>query len=690
MIFLDFEFTQVVEPRVKLVCATTFNDETDELLEWWLHNDKASQEKLAAYLNQFKKNEVIFGYGATAEGRSFQSLNLDPVKFNWIDGFFEYRCLTNHNHALMYGKQLVDGQMKQTKAPPSKWERTEEDSRSGFKPTHSLAEATFKLTGEIRDTDHKNAMRDLIISDPEDFTAEERKAIQAYCTEDVIFLPRIYKEILAQFKKLLGRDFNEKVLQEEMLLRGKYAALTAKMESRGYPIDYRKTLNFSKSVGPLLEECQREINSLFPEIMPFRYNKAQRRFSLNQKAVRDWLHANVDTDRWMKTAGGASGNQDLSLSLDAFTGVFDFKHHYPKDNFGAQMVRFLKLKQNLNGFTPTTNKNKKSFWSAVGSDHRVRPYFNPYGSSTSRSQPGSTSFLFLKPAFMRSLCAPRPGKAIVSIDYGSEEFFISALVSGYVISGKAVEKCNMVKAYLSGDVYLFFAKLAGAVPMNGRKEDYKKERNIFKAVTLSISYQQTAKGLSKKLTEEIGEEFTEGQAQELINKFYEVYTEFGEWQTEIAQEYREERRMKLPCGYYCWGDSKNHRSSGNFPIQGFGASIMRKAVEFCEDAGLEVIVTLHDALYIEIDSRDLGAIDTFVDCMRRGFAHYFPDEIKDVASKIKMDVFVWGPDFQKDSTVTTPGGREVDCTDIYCDERAIEEFNQFSKFFEDREEDTIL
>ncbi len=685
MIAIDFEYNKVTHPNVNLVCCTTYNDETDETFEWWLHNNLEQQQKLKTYLERNILN-TFFAWAVTAEARSFLALGLNPVEFKFVDGFLEYRCLTNHNDALQYGKQLVDGKVKETKRPPPKWKRSEEDKAEGFKPKHNLAEATYKLCSVIRDTEHKDKMRDLIISDPDSFTPEEQKAIQDYCTEDVKFLPELYEKIYVEYENLLGRrNLDPELLLKEQLLRGKYSSLTAKMESRGYPIDYEKTKNFSSSVGPLLEECQREINSLFPDIKPFKYKRVDRRFSMDTKAIKKWLTENVDTKLWMKTSGGKKKIKDLSLSLDAWTHVFDFKHSYPKDNFGAQMVRYFKLKQNMNGFVPAINKEgkktKRDFWDAVGPDQRVRPYFNIYGSQSSRSQPGSTSFLFLKPAWMRSLCAPSKGRAIGSIDYGSEEFYISALVS---------KDKNMISSYLSGDIYLAFSKLAGAVPEDGTREQYGKERNIFKQVVLSISYMQTAMGLSKKLTEETGEEFTETQGQELINKFYEAYSVFGEWQTEIQNTYKRERHLKLLCGWYLWGDNPNFRSSTNFVSQGFGAAIMRKAVEFAEELGLEVIVTLHDALYIEFDSSDYSAMDKLADAMRRAFEFYFTGEMKDFASKIKMDPFIWGPDFETDSTVTTPGGLVIDCSDIYVDSRSISEFEQFKGYFENRIEDEWL
>jgi hypothetical protein len=659
------------------------------------------------YLEEQKaQGEIIVAYQAIAESRSLISLGLNPSLFQWIDLFLEYRCITNSNDDLLYGDQLVDGQIKKTVKPPPKWERTEEDTANSFKPTHSLSEATFKLLGEIRDTQHKNKMRDLIISNPKSFNEEEKNDIQKYCTEDVIHLRRLYKAILGQYESLGAGK--EKDLLPEMLLRGKYSAITGKMESWGYPIDYEKTLNFSKSVGPLLEECQREINSLFPEIAPFKYDKKDRKFKWDQKTTKKWLKENVDTKRWMKTDGlkkakrtavqevlkklppgkrltlrereaierSVDESDFLSLALEAWTKVFDARHTYRKDSFGEQIVRYLKLKQNLNGFVPG---GKKSFWDAVGPDKRVRPYFNIYGSLSSRSQPGSTSFLFLKPAWMRSLCMPPKGKAIIGIDYGSEEYLIQALYS---------EDRNMLDAYASGDVYLDFAIRSGAAPANATKQTHKTQRDQAKPVVLSMSYLQTAKGLAAKLSIDLGKEVTEEDAQELIDNFYDAYSDLKRWQDEIQKQYLREGYLKSLCGWYLWGDSDNFRSYTNFSIQSAGASIMRKAVEFADEAGLKVIITLHDAIFIEIDSNDYGAIDTLRDCMLRGFIHYFED--KKSASLIKMEPHLWGPDYpEEDGHITTPKGWKVFRSQRYIDSRAIEEFEMFRKYFETRPENYL-
>lgn len=665
LLAIDFEFNRINDANVNLICCVTKDTDTGILTKFWL---SSSPEGKIALRDHLQKYDTLLAYSAVAECRSFISLGLDPTKFKWVDMFLEFRCLTNHNDKLNYGKQLVGGRVVNAVKPKKKWDLADgETNPVGFKHTHSLAEATYKLLGEIRDTEHKDEMRDLIISDPDSFTEKEKHDIVEYCAEDVIHLPRMWERIKEEYKSLDFALNNESKILTKAIEKGKYAAYTAIMESRGYPLDFEKAQNFSKSVSSIIYECQLEINQLFPDIKPFRWNKKTNRFSWDQIATRGWIKTLPFASTWDLTDG-----KDLSLSLDAFTKFFDFKHNYPSDNLGAQFVRYLKLKQSLNGFVPAVDSKRKCFWDYVGADKRVRPYMNIYGSQSSRSQPSATGFMMLKPAWTRVLVQPSPGMAMASIDYGSEEFFISALASG---------DQAMIDAYLSGDVYLAYAKEVGAVPKDATKESHKKERDDHKAVVLAMSYMMSKYGLAIALSSQGTKEWTTDEAQDQIDTFYQTYPDLKNFQDGIMAAYEEDGFIELPCGWYLWGDNDNHRSVTNCPIQGLGASIMRKAVELAFDRGLYVAITLHDALYIEYPVGQEHQISTLMDCMREAFMFYFPDDQKELASKIKMDPFAWSPDYQEDSVLTIEGIGEVECSNMYIDPRAKSEYDKFNKYF---------
>lgn len=673
-IFLDFEFSGIVERNVKLVSCVTYDQTTNTTEKFWLHKRPMAQRDLVEHLKSYKH---IVAYSAIAEQRSFIALGLDPLEWEWEDLFLEYRLITNHNDSMNWGNQLVDGKVKYVRKPKPKWERTDADKATGFKPTHSLAEATYKLTEEIRDTAHKTATRNLIISYPDKFTEVQKNQILGYNEEDVKFLPRIRDAIRKEFQRLLPK-YQMEQYESEAKWRGRYAAHTAWMETNGYPVDLEATKNFARQVPNIIFDMQREINGLFPDIKPFRFNKKDSTFSWNQLATKSWIKECHDTSKWTKTDGG-----DLSLSLEAFEKFYPFKHDYPLDNFGAQLVRFLKLKQSLYGFSQGQSA-RKSFWDNVGSDGAVRPYMNIYGAQSSRSQPGATGFMFLKPAWMRALVQPPEGEAMAGIDYGSQEFFIAALMA---------DDRNMIESYLSGDVYLAFGKLSGQIPKDGTKETHKRQRDLCKSTVLGISYLMTKYGLSAKLTSDSGEVWTEERAQEQIDLFYETYENLQEMQQDLMEDYEDGMRpVRLPDGWIMFGDNENIRSVVNVPVQGRGATIMRKAVDLYHEAtGDHVVKTLHDALYIRYDVGDEWKILALKWAMREAFAYYFPKHTQ-TARRIKLDPFAWSPNYEADGEIKVTWKKEawtVPVSNLYVDDRAIADYKKFSKYFEKPDFDSL-
>ncbi len=662
--FLDFEFNSLNSEKVNLVACVLYDSRTKETTKFWLHNDDFAKEELKYFIKEY---QTIIGYACVAEARSFISLGLDPLKFQWIDLFLEYRMISNHNDKINWGKQLVDGKVKFVTKPKPKYERTEEDSKTGFKPTHSLAEATYKLTGEIRDTVEKEESRKLIISNPKSFSDSEKSKILEYNAADVEFLPNILEAILLEYDELSDNpDWDEYF--SEALWRGRYSAHTAIMESTGYPINLEATKNFSSKIPAILAECQSDINSQFRDkFYPFKWNAKAANYSWNQKATREWIQSQGLTDKWMRT-----DKDQLSLALEAWEKHFQFKHDYPRGNFGAQMLRFLKLKQSLYGFS-SKGGSRKNFWDSVGPDGRVRPYMNIYGAQSGRSQPAATGFMFLKPAWMRALVAPEKGKFLYGIDYGQQEFFIAALLSKDEL---------MIEAYLSGDPYLFMAKKAGVIPEHGTRETHAYERDLMKNTTLGILFAMTKYGLSDKLTADSGREYSEEEAQALIDTFEELFPVFTEYRKEILRDYEDGYAIKILDGWVMWCDNPNPRSITNVPIQGAGSAIMRKAVDLAVERGCKIIFTLHDAIYGEADISNLHHIEIMNGAMRDAFSFFFDGtKYYQKSKKIKLDPKAWGPDFPEKGEIKV-GNIKVPVSKLHIDGRAINDYKKFSKFFD--------
>ena len=461
-----------------------------------------------------------------------------------------------------------------------------------------------------------------------------------------------------------------------MLSRGEYAARTAYMVTEGYPIDVEQTQGFSDSVPMILRELCIDINSQF-EFKPFKWDRKDFKFKWRQKFTREFLREEYPEfiDKWMMTKG-----KDLSLSLEAFTRNFAFQHTYPRGNFGAQIVRYLKVKQSLNGFLPKPkDSDKKTFWDSVGSDGRVRPYFNIYRSQSARSQPGATGYLFLKSAWMRALCVHPKGYAMVGIDWASQEFLLGAIMS---------EDRAMLKAYQSGDPYFWFAKQAKAVPQDALRKDNEKIRDAFKATTLAEMYMMGLVSLRAKLSTDTGRQYTEEETEDLDDMFNSVFADFCEWRMDQVQIYYDEEKLQILDGWYMWGDNTNFRSIANCPIQGAGSAVMRKSVAFAQNKGLTVIKTLHDSLYILVKLDELHKIDELAEAMDDGFRYFFTGKNKALAS-CRLDANVWSPELE-DCEWVTAGGVPVKQQSIYVDKRAIEDYNKFSKYFRTSEVEKLL
>lgn len=691
--YIDFEFNESSEKHPNLVCCCITTVDTEygkEHFDFWLHYDAQGKHSLIEKLLQLQSLGFVFvAYAAEAEARCFLALGLNPTTFKWLDLFLEYRCLLNQNHSLAYGKQLIKGKEVFTRAPSkNKYSLSEEEllDVNKSKPEDGLAAAVFKLLGKKIDTAFKDSVRSLILSKPAKFTDEEQRTIVEYCRSDIECLSRLREAQLKEYFRLTTNCREERrFLFKEMLSRGEYAARSAKMVSSGYPIDIIKTRAFVSRVTDILASVQTEINELFPSISPFTRG-TDYQYSWSQTRTREWIFRWLKANpgkRWMLTKG-----KKYSLALAAWERNFHFRHTYPKDNFGAQMLRYLRIKQNLHGFVPKKGgkSDERTFWDAVGSDNRVRPYFNIYGSQSARSQPSSISFIPLKSAWMRVLISPRPGRAICGIDYSSQEFLLAALLSG----DKA-----MLAAYESGDPYLWFGKASGGIPKDGTKKTHSTLRNAYKSTTLGLQYGMGDEALAGKISQDTGQRVTKLQANKYSSLFWKVFRGYGKYNRDILFSYNRYGHIKLPCGWYMWGDNDNERSVKNVPVQGAGSSIMRRAVARAQDMGLEVIFTLHDAIYIEFDSDKLNdSVCALAQAMDMGFRDVFQhSHMKDHAN-IRLEASVWSPDYLEEKEILMPYSPIMDAmpttiSTLYIDERAAEEYEQFKGYLEPLDYDSI-
>ena len=654
--YIDFEYNKANEAKRDLVSMATQRKAKGEMLHKWLYQDPRVQDEVKTNLRLMRNAVILVAFNVEAEAGSMISLGLDPTKFKWIDLQKEWRMLCNHCDKYRYGEQLFKGKVKFTHNPVIKRNLLPQKiaKMSFAKSDSNLAAACFKLTGKRIDTEHKDEMRDIILAlDGEQPDEEVKRKILEYNSDDVRVLPDMWKAIKAAYKELPA-----KVTLEEILYRGETSARTALIECTGYPVS-KSIRNFSFAVPDILQDCAKDILEQFPDSGVFYWNKANNRYSMARKPQYEFIKKSGLARKWKRSLK----TKELSLELDEWVKHFPYRSPYPRDNFAAQMIRYGRLKQSLNGFMPKGKhaKDKTTFFDSLGSDYRCRPYLNPYGSQSARWQPKATSYIPLKSSWMRYFIQPRRGRAICGIDYKSQEFLIAALLSGDE---------RMARAYQSGDVYLAFGKDAGILPPDADKSH--PLRAICKQIVLAIQYLMGAVSLASVLTEISGKKCSEEKSQSYIDKFHSTYKPLTKWQKSIWKQYRKDKYLKLFDGWVMYGHNQNHRSVTNMPIQGMGSVILRKAIKYCQDDGLKVILPLHDALYCEVRSND--EVVRFKQHMKQAFIDCFPDSPD--AESIMLDCYAWGYDV--DDIVTE---EDVHTMRRYVEDRSRAELDRFSKYF---------
>jgi DNA polymerase I-like protein with 3'-5' exonuclease and polymerase domains len=253
-----------------------------------------------------------------------------------------------------------------------------------------------------------------------------------------------------------------------------------------------------------------------------------------------------------------------------------------------------------------------------------------FSSKTSRNQPSNSDFIFGPSCWLRALIKPWPGRAVAYCDYAQQELAIAAALSG---------DAKMQQAYRSGDFYLTFGQMAGAIPTGATKESHDKERDRFKVVSLGVLYGLSAYGLARKL----GVSLSHGR--ELLELHRRTFRKFWEWSDAVETEGLLARRLRTVFGWTLRvGPGANPRSLRNFPVQANGAEMLRLACCLATERGIAVCAPVHDALLVE------GPADSIADVVAE------TQEAMREASAVVLDGF----DLRSDAKVVAYPGRYMD------------------------------
>jgi DNA polymerase I-like protein with 3'-5' exonuclease and polymerase domains len=403
----------------------------------------------------------------------------------------------------------------------------------------------------------KDAARDRILAGAP-YSEEDKEYIMSYCESDVLETSELFQRMITV------PDFDIPT----SLFRGEYMKSVAEIEYYGMPIDTDSLNELQENWEKIKFKLIKNIDKFgIYEGTSFRINNFEILIQIN-----NWV--------WPRTDTGLP-----KIDKETFKEMAEIH---------PEIGPLKELKALIGGL------NFKSIM--AGSDCRSRTLISPFWTKTGRNAPKDDEekknrgelrvrFMFGLPASLRSLIKPNEGKVLAYIDYAQQEFFIAAVLSN---------DPNMIEAYKSGDPYLAFAKLAGAVPEDSTKETHGSVRQLFKSCVLGVQYGLGAESLGFKIGKPTP------YAKELLSHHKRVFKNYWCW---VDMTWTQACLMKRIETCYKWKmivsgcSNKEMLTVRNFPIQATGAEILRVACILLSENKIKIVAPVHDALMIECDEK---------------------------------------------------------------------------------------
>ena len=632
-LYIDFEFSSSSKRWHSLICVAAIYPD-GVLRSNQLMNPFGKQEFIQNLRTYCNAETTVVCYGVEAEVRSlFSALRVNTLKElpfqKYICLFREHRLLANRCTRTTWGK-VIDKAGKERTRNYTGGGSTEE--RNDTHQYINLLNALYKFSGvyEPEHAAYKERYRGMCIRNHETEILRNLSGIIQYCEMDTKLLPQLHKDMRAELQKRYannGLSWDEEVVAQQQLFRGWYGALCAQKTQAGYHVDLAALINLNAAKSTVLSEFAKNFNLKFPDYNVFEWNPKELRYKYTRSEVERYVVEQRPEliPKFPKTAK----TQELSITKDHLGEMYEaIKYNLPEDDFLAQIYKYITLSLALRGCdirpSPLPRPGTKGKAPTMGdyldrNEKVIRPYYNDYGSQTSRSQPKANGYILAKPAWIRSTLVPPTGHWLVSADWNKQEPLYQGVIAG---------DDALIEAYASGDLCAEFGRQAGIIKGGEAKAIYDALRQACKQSVLGISYGMGPDALAVRITTALGRPVYRDEANRYISAWNRTYKAVFRWKGEMHRQYIRHKSLQLSDGWTMWGGNSNEKSIKNFPIQGGCATAMRYFEYFLwQRHNLTIPMTLHDGFYFYVPEKpvdgvpypDYDHVIKVLDCMRDGF-----------------------------------------------------------------------
>ena len=605
LIGIDFEYNRPMEAHMGLM-AVSICAENSKPQSMWLYNDSQAKATFASWLTARKDTHIFISHNATAEAGCFLALGLNPRDFSWRDTMVEFTQVGNGYNKYQYGRSWVEHQgwvkseplfdsnelddadhlFGEDREKEVEIRKAKQSAKgvSNLKVTASLLNTCKNVLGIDIGAGQKSEALALILECKAEYSQAEKDQILTYANGDTQHLIPLWLELRSIQHSRTRKPIEQ--IEQFAEFRGRYSANVAIYARNGIPIDIKRWENLVHNKPIVLAE---EIERFQKEVAYiYEYDRKAERYktSPNQAMAKPWVES---LEKKLRVTWPTS-SRGYSFSVADGSPLQDFR------DIDAEVLQYCRLQELMAGLKAHATEleaierhkqGKRTFRDAMCSQNFLHPWYKPFGTQTGRNAPAATGFVFAQAGWLRGLVNPPEGQVIIELDFGSQESWIAAVVSG--------DK-ELIHAYQSGDPYLAFAISAKAAPKDATKKSHGDVRNLFKSTVLGMSYGMGANKLAVKLSSDMGKPFSVNEAKELIRLHKEVYWRYYEWKDEVWHSYRNERTpISLPDGWYLDCHASSKMSVLNMPVQGAGSAMMRVAVDDIIGQGIKLLCPVHDS-----------------------------------------------------------------------------------------------